>query len=139
LVWFLWGYLILMTWSQVLWVNSSHDFGRLTRVIFFCLFYMRFILVLWRGHEFDRLTRVNSSRFFYFFFNVIFEYLVDWELSFIICFDLLFRGLSWSHDLGYGFGKLTRIYTSTFFHPSYFNWVFLISSFIIRLIENCVS
>ena len=41
-----------------------------------------------------------------FFFNFILYYWIDWELGFIIYFDLLYMKLSWSYDLGYGFGRL---------------------------------
>jgi len=53
------------------------------------------------SHGFGRFAQVDLSFFF------LFHHWVDWKLSFIICFDLLYTGLSWSHDPGYGFEKLT--------------------------------
>ena len=60
-------------------------------------------------HGFDKLTQVDSSQFFCFFFNFIFQILVDWKLNFIIYFNFLSFGLFWSHDPGCEVDKLTRV------------------------------
>jgi hypothetical protein len=44
------------------------------------------------------------------FFNFILQHWVDWELDILICFDLLYIGLSWSNDLDREFSKLTGVY-----------------------------
>jgi hypothetical protein len=61
------------------------------------------ILVSWPG---SRVWQVNFSYFFLFFlinffFNFIIRHWVYYKLSFIICFDLHFIELSWSHGLIY--------------------------------------
>jgi hypothetical protein len=64
------------------------------------------------------------------FWNIyIYQQYVYWELSFIIYFDLLYLGLLWSHDLGHGFGRLTRVnpiccYLNIFFKKMS-SWTFL--------------
>jgi hypothetical protein len=91
-------------------------------------------------HEFGGLTRVVF--FFYpfnqFFFNFIFQYYIDLGLNFIICFNLISIELSRSHDLDRRFGRLTRVYPSHFF-GSFLIDVFLISSFNIKFIGNQAS
>jgi hypothetical protein len=75
------------------------------------------------------LTWANSSLFFNrFFFSFIFQHGIYWELGFIIYFNFLSTGLSWSHEPGCGFGMLTWVDSSHFF-----NYFFLISSFNIGL------
>jgi hypothetical protein len=64
--------------------------------------------------------------------------MVDWELSFIIYFDLLFIWLFWFHDPIHEFGKLVRV------DLNYFLDLFLIDFFFsfifnVKFIENLVS
>jgi len=66
-----------------------------------------------------------SHFFVSFFFNLILQYWVDWELVFIIHFNLFFTRLSWSHNSGHEFSKLTRV------DSSYFFVLFLIDFFLI--------
>jgi len=59
--------------------------------------------------ELNGLTRVDLSCFFcvfyliYLFFNFIIQHWVGWKLSFIICFDLFFIRIFWSHDQSHKF------------------------------------
>jgi len=72
------------------------------------------------GHEFDRLTRVDSGHFFSIFFlidifsNFILQHWIDWELYFMIYFNLLSIRLSLSYSLDCGFHKLIEL-TSVIF------------------------
>jgi hypothetical protein len=78
----------------------------LSFMICFGLLSMRLSISHDSGHGFGGLTMVISSRFLYlFFFNFIFLNQVDWELIFIIYFNLFFMGLSWSHDPRSKFGR----------------------------------
>ena len=108
---------------------------------FFPFVFYKVILISWRKLQ---VWPVNSSRlelFLYHFFNQIFflilyfQHWIDWELSFIIYFNLLFIGL-FDHIIRVtgltGKPGLTRVIFLFF----YFNLFFLISSFNIDLIEN---
>jgi hypothetical protein len=68
----------------------------------------------------------------FFFLILSFNILVDWKLSFIICFSLLYMRLSQSCDLSQRFGKLTRIFFCSFLIVIFFS----ITSFNIGLIRN---
>jgi hypothetical protein len=66
-------------------------------------------------HRFNMLAWVVIVvPFFNLFFYLIFQHMVDWKLGFVF-FYLIFMGLSWSHDLGYGFGRLTQLTWVVFF------------------------
>jgi hypothetical protein len=66
--------------------------------------------------------------FIHFFFNFIFHHWFDWELNFIICFNLLSIDLSQFHDPSRD---------SSHFFRSFFNWFFFSISFLnIRFIGN---
>jgi hypothetical protein len=83
------------------------------------LLYMRLFSSHNSGYAFGRLIKLTRVVFCpsgnCFFFNFIFQDLVDWELIFIIYFNLIFYGLSWSHDPGHGFVRLTRVDSHCFF------------------------
>lgn len=118
--------------------DPSHMFGELAQVVFYVLFLIDIffipILQYWAGWglkfvicfnllfielsrsydlscKFDILTRVFLGPFLIdFFSNFILQYQVDWELSFIIYFDLLSIGLSQSHNQGHEFDTLTQVF-----------------------------
>jgi hypothetical protein len=76
------------------------------------------ILVSWpEGHEFVTLPRIHVFR---------------WELGFMICFNLLFIRLSWSHNLEIVLNGLTHI---DFTH---FYVIFLIKTFTNSIIQHRV-
>jgi hypothetical protein len=58
------------------------------------------------------------------FFIFILQRWVSWKLSFTVYFDLLFMALSWSHNSGHEFDKLTRI-DSLHIFGSFFNWALI--------------
>jgi hypothetical protein len=124
---------------------SSHMFGRLTHAIFFSSFLIFFklhhstldwlrivnhdlfrfsfyevISVSWPG---SRVRLVNSNWpksflcpfFNWFFFDFIIQHWVNWEMSFIIYLDFFSIGLSWSHDEGHEFSRLTQAARGVFF------------------------
>jgi len=64
--------------------------------------------------------------------------MVDWELSFIIYFDLLLIWLFWFHDPIHEFGKLAQVDLSNFLGLFLIDFFF---SFIfnVEFIENWVS
>jgi hypothetical protein len=86
----------------------------------FWLAFHRFILVTWSGLWVWYINPSWLELFFFVFFNwsffysFIHQYLVDWILGFIICFDLLFIGLSRSHNSSLWFGRLNRVDLSRF-------------------------
>jgi hypothetical protein len=68
---------------------------------FFLFSFYGVIMVLWPRSQVRPVYSVFFSFYiWFFFFNFNFHYWVDWELSFIICFDLFSMRLSWSHNLG---------------------------------------
>jgi hypothetical protein len=84
-------------------------------------------------YRFDGLTRVCFLSFNWpFFFNVIIQHQVDWELGFIIYFGLFFMRFSQSHNSSCGFGELTRLTWVLFW---IFHWHFLY--FMIRHWLDC--
>ena len=93
---------------------------------FVCFLCYKVIPISWSK---SWVWRVNFGwvEFFVFilidFFNFILQYWVDWELSFIVCFDFSFEELSWFHDSGYGFDKLTLV-GSTFFFLFFLKYFF---------------
>ena len=64
---------------------------------------------------FDELTRVFFLSLF--FFKLILQHWIDWELDFVIYFDFLYIKLLPSHESGKKFCNLTRINLSYFFVP----------------------
>jgi hypothetical protein len=108
--------------------NPISEFGWLTWVdpSFFCLLSMRLSLSYDAGHGFSELTRVDLCYFLCSFFNWFFsisyiiQHWVYWKLSFMICFDLLFIWLSWSHNSSRGFCRLTQSFFLSFFFKYYF-------------------
>jgi len=86
-------------------------------------------------YGFERLTRVIFYIYFLidFFFNFILQHWADWKLKFVICFDLLFMGLSQSYDPSYKFDKLTWVVFLGLLLIAFFK---KISSFNVELIEN---
>jgi len=61
-----------------------------------------------------QVWRVTSSLFSlflidHFFFNLIIQYQVDWELGFMIYFGLFFMRFSRPHDSSREFGELTLL------------------------------
>jgi hypothetical protein len=101
----------------ILWPKSWLWQGNigLSEFFFFCLFvFYEVILVSWPISWVWRFNQVDLSLFLYLyfidlFFNFILQHWVDWELSFILYFNLLFMELSESHDLGHGFDMLTQV------------------------------
>jgi hypothetical protein len=65
--------------------NSGHEFGGLTRVVFYILFLIDF------------------------FFNFILQNWADWGLEFVIYFYLFSMGLSRFYELGWKFDMLTQV------------------------------
>jgi hypothetical protein len=87
-------------------------------------------------HRFNMLAWVVIVvPFFNLFFYLILQHMVDWKLGFVF-FYLIFMGLSWSHDLGYGFGRLTQLTWVVFF--IFYLIFFLIVSFNVWLIRKWV-
>jgi len=121
------------------WVDWELSF-----VICFDMLSMRLFQSHDSSHKFGGLTLVDPSSFLYpflinFFLYFVFQHFVDKKMSFIFFFLILLSiRLSFFHDSGRGFGKLTRVNMSYFF-GSFFNWFFLVSSFNIEFIENLVS
>ena len=70
-------------------------------------FHDLFFIGLSQPHNPSRMFGVLT--WFFFLFNFIFQYFIDWDLDFIICFGLFFIRLFWSYDPSRGFSKLTRI------------------------------
>ena len=66
--------------------------------------------------EFNILARVDFD--YVFFSHFIFQFLIDWKLGFVICFDLIFIGFSQFHDSSWGFDRLTQVeWSFSFFLP----------------------
>jgi hypothetical protein len=80
LIYFIWGYLNLMILNR----------GFVTRVYILCFFFL-FFMKINRTHD---LYHVLCSFFIDLFFNFIIQHWINWELSFIIYFNLLFMRLS---------------------------------------------
>jgi hypothetical protein len=72
--------------------------------------------------ELGLLTRVFFVFFCWIIFNFIFQYRVDWEIGFIICFGLRSMSLSWSHESGPEFNWLIQVVFCVYFLISSFNW-----------------
>jgi len=75
---------------------------------FFEFIFMRLCQSHNLNHEFDSVyLSFSSFSWLLFFFNFIFEYWVDSELGFLICFSLNSMRLSSCHDSGHEFSMLT--------------------------------
>jgi hypothetical protein len=83
--------------------------------IFFVFFSMWISLSHTLDCESCMFTWVDLSHFFchlnkiVFFFIFIIQHFDNWELNFIIWFNLFFMRLSWSHDLSYKFCRLAEV------------------------------
>ena len=55
--------------------------------------------------SFNFFFQLNS----FLFINLILQHLIDFELTFVIYFDLFYKGLSWSYNPDHRFNRLTRI------------------------------
>jgi hypothetical protein len=76
------------------------------------------------SHEFAELTWVDSGiSFFNQTFLQFYLSRVEWESSFIICFNLLSIKLSWSHNVSCEFNRLTWVIFFVFFNWLFFNFI----------------
>jgi len=112
------------------------------RIKFHNLFLFSFFKVIPVSWPESKLIQVFFWSFLIFFFNFILQYLIDWELSLIICFDLLSIWLSWSHELGHEFDRLTLVKLGHFccFLIEFFNFIFniwLIKNWALWIVSTC--
>jgi hypothetical protein len=72
-----------------------------------------FVSIAWPMSWVWQINSVILKKFSIFliniFFSFIIQYLVDYELRFVICFGLFSMKLSQFHDSGHGFCELTRV------------------------------